>query len=88
MTSHILQVVPGPGWPPTWSWSARPDLWPPGAYRYVYQVGERIMFAWWAVFQSDATEAMERARDQGLDQPGVAEAAILAPGVGVSTWTS
>ena len=84
MTPHILQVVPGPGWPPTWTWSVRPDLWPASQHLRVYSVWPgRSAWAWYAYTQRSAQLDLQRAERDGA--PGVAEAAILA-GVVVVPW--
>ena len=81
-TPHILQVVPG-----IWTWSVRPDLWPAGQHLRVYSVCPGTpAWAWYAYSQRSARLDLQRAERDGAGRPGVAEAAILAPGVVVVPW--
>lgn len=72
-------------------WSARPDLWGPGLFITVDQPqGPRQTLASWGSVSRVGRDC-QLAVAQGLDQPGVAEAAILTGELdqmaSTCTWT-
>ena len=73
------------GWATVWTWSIRPDIWPPGRYWEVWLMAgdhRTAPVAHWAEDWPDVLGQMAWAPTE----PGVVEAAILADEVATRSW--